>query len=312
MKVLVTGSNGLCGSALSRHSFSSKHEFDFVSSKDCDLRNPSEVKDLFSNFKPDYVIHTAAKVGGILANMKYPEEFLHDNILINTYVIRECVKHKVQKLFAFSSVCVFADNLTLLEEDRINDGPVYEANAAYGYAKRIVDSHIKAAMKQYGFKNWCSIIPGNIFGMNDLFSIQNGHIVPAVMHKMFLAKRDGTDLKMIGDGLSLREFIYVDDLAKIILQLLDLDVPDKIIVSGRAENSIRDIVEEMKYISGFKGEIIWDPASPNGQRSRPSSKERIDKLLPNFHYTPIEEGLKQVWDWFVANYPNVRTEYKWT
>jgi GDP-L-fucose synthase len=130
------------------------------------------------------------------------------------------------------------------------------------------------------------------------------------MHKMFLAKRDGTDLRMIGDGLSLREFIYADDLAKIILQLLDLDVPDKIIVSGRAENSIRDVVETMKDISGFKGEIVWDPASPNGQRSRPSSKERIDKLLPDFQYTPVREGLTEAWNWFVENYPNIRTEYR--
>ena len=128
--------------------------------------------------------------------------------------------------------------------------------------------------------------------------------------KMFLAKKNGTDLKMIGDGLSLREFIYVDDLAKIILLLLDLDVPDKIIVSGRAENSIRDIVETMKDVSGFEGEIIWDPSSPNGQRSRPSSKERIDKLLPDFQYTPVREGLEQVWNWLTKNYPNIRTEYK--
>lgn len=310
MKILVTGSNGLCGSALRRHCSSSSHDFDFVSSKDCDLRSQSEVEDLFSDFRPDYVVHTAAKVGGILANMRCPEEFLHDNILMNAHVIRGCVTNKVQKLFAFSSVCVFSDNLTMLEEEKINDGPVYEANAAYGYAKRIVDAHIKAAIKQYGFKNWCSIIPGNIFGMNDLFSISNGHIVPAVMHKMFLAKRDGTDLRMIGDGLSLREFIYADDLAKIILQLLDLDVPDKIIVSGRAENSIRDVVETMKDISGFKGEIVWDPASPNGQRSRPSSKERIDKLLPDFQYTPVREGLTEAWNWFVENYPNIRTEYR--
>lgn len=309
MRVLVTGSNGLCGSAIQRHCKNSQHEFIFVNSKQADLRSTDEVAKLFSGFEPDYVIHTAAKVGGIIANMRYPEDFLHDNLMMNANVIRACVKYKVDKLFAFSSVCVFSDNLTLLEEDKINDGPVYEANAAYGYAKRMVDAHIKAAIKQHGVKNWCSIIPGNIFGFDDLFSIEKGHIIPAVMHKLFLAKQQETDLKMMGDGLSLREFIYVDDLAKIILNLLDLDVPDKIIVSGRSEMSIKDVVTLMAEAADFKGNILWDPASPNGQRSRPSSKIRINALLPDFEYTPVKEGLRQTWNWFVQNYPNIRTDY---
>lgn len=309
MKILVTGKNGLCGSALWRQLEGSQHDFSFVASKDYDLRDTRHVRTLFDKERPDCVIHTAAKVGGILANMTYPEEFLHDNLMMNANLIRACVDYRVERLFAFSSVCVFSDNLTMLEEDKINDGPVYEANAAYGYAKRMVDAHIVAAKKQFGLKNWCSIIPGNIFGPNDLFSIDKGHIVPAVMHKMFLAKQQGTDLKMIGDGLSLREFIYVDDLARVIFELLNKDVPDKIIVSGRTEMSIRDVVSVMADIAGFDGKIIWDATTPNGQRSRPSSKERLDNLLSDFRYTSVRDGLAETWNWFCVNYPNIRTGY---
>ena len=308
MKVLVTGSTGLCGSALKK--YTNPHNFHFTNSQEYDLRSSDEVNRMFVKEQPDYVIHAAARVGGIVANMKYPEDFLYDNLLMNANVIRACVKHNVQKLFAFSSVCVFSDNLTLLEEDKINDGPVYEANASYGYAKRMVDAHILAAIKQHKVKNWCSIIPGNIFGEHDMFSIENGHIVPAVMHKMFLAKSSGSDLKMMGDGLSLREFIYVGDLARLILKMLDLDnIPDKVIISGRKEMSIRDIVEIMAGVMEYKGSITWESSGINGQRSRPSSKKRIDALVPNFDYTSIEEGLKSTWAWFETNYPNIRTRY---
>ena len=229
--------------------------------------------------------------------------------MINDNVISRCIKHKVKKLFAFSSVCVFPDELTILEEDKINDGPVYGANFAYGYAKRMVDIHIRAAKKQYDIKNWCSIIPGNIFGPDDMFSINNGHIIPSLMHKIFLAKKNNTDLSVWGDGLSMREFIYVDDLVNVILQLLELDnIPDKIIVSGRKEISIRDVVSMLCEAADFKGNIVWDLSKPNGQRSRPSSSKVLDSLMSP-KYTDIKTALKLTYNWFESNYPNVRSEY---
>jgi GDP-L-fucose synthase len=310
MKVLVTGSNGLCGSSLRRLSLSSPHDFVFIGRSDYDLKSQSDVDLMFSNIgEIDAVIHTAARVGGIGANIAFPESFFYDNIMINANIISKCIQCKIKKLFAFSSVCVFPDDLALLEEDRINDGPVYGANFAYGYAKRMVDIHIRAAKKQYGITNWCSIIPGNIFGSDDMFSINNGHIIPSLIHKIFLAKKNNTDLSVWGDGLSMREFIYVDDLVNVILGLLELDdIPDKIIVSGRQEISIKDIVSMLCEVSEFKGNIVWDTSKPNGQRSRPSSSKVLDSLMSP-KYTDIKTALKVTYNWFESNYPNVRSEY---
>lgn len=310
MRVLVTGSNGLVGSAIKEDSESSNHEFLFASRDGADLTKQSDVECLFNTVKPDAVIHTAAKVGGIEANRTMQEEFFYDNILINANVIRECVKHGVKKLFAFSSVCVFPDDLAMLEEEKIHSGPVYAANFAYGYAKRMVDVHIRAAKEQYGFKGWTSIIPGNIFGKQDMFSIEHGHIIPALIHKLYIAKERNTDFVVWGDGQSLREFIYVNDLSKILITLLDKeDIPDKIIVSGREEMPIKSVVSKLIEISEFKGKVVYDTSKPNGQRSRPSSKKVIDNLLPDFEYSSVDDGLKTSWNWFNENYPKVRTKY---
>jgi GDP-L-fucose synthase len=311
MKVLVTGSNGLCGNSIKSLSSSSNHDFTFIGRNSIDLRNQNQVDDLFNSINDiDAVIHTAARVGGIGANLSYPESFFYDNIMINTNIIHNCIKKNIKKLFAFSSVCVFPDNLTLLEEEKINDGPVYGANFAYGYSKRMVDVHINAAKKQYNIKNWCSIIPGNIYGPYDMFSIKNGHIIPALIHKMYLSKINNKPLEMWGDGLSLREFIFVDDLASMLIQLLDKeDIPDKIIMSGIEETSIKNIVDILSDIADFKNDVIWDTSKPNGQRSRPSSKARVNRLFPDFKYTDLRYGLEKTWNWFCNNYPNVRTEY---
>lgn len=309
MKILVTGGNGLCGSAIREES--AQYDYDcFFSTSEYDLRDKKRVDELFAMVQPDVVVHTAAKVGGIGGNEAMHEEFFYDNILMNANLIRACAENRIKKLFAFSSVCVFPDDLSILEEDRMHNGPVFESNFAYGYAKRMVDVHIRAAEKQYGISNWCSIIPGNIFGKNDMFSIEYGHIIPALMHKLYLAKLNNSPFTIWGDGKSLREFIYVNDLARIILDLIPVtNIPNKIIVAGRQENSIKEIVEMLVDISKFDGIINWDLSKPNGQRNRPSSKKVIDSLLPTFDYSDIYDSLKITWEWFEDNYPNIRTRY---
>lgn len=316
MRILITGGNGLCGSALKEEldineSFSKSHTFYFCNREVADLRNMNEVSKLFSELKPDYVIHTAARVGGIGGNEAMHEAFFYDNISINLNVIRSCIQQNVKKLFAFSSVCAFPNDLTVLEESKMHDGPVFDSNFAYGYAKRMVDVHIRAAEKQYGIKNWVSFIPGNIFGKHDMFSVEHGHIIPSLIYKLYKAKQNNTDFVIWGDGNSYREFIYVNDLAKVLLNLLDFnDLPNRIIVSGRKEYRISEIVNMLVDISEFDGNIIYDTTKPNGQRRRPSSKSVIDSLLPDFEYTDIQKSLKETWNWFNSNYPNIRSEYK--
>lgn len=311
-RILVLGSAGLVGNALQEES---KHfptyEYIFCTRKDADLTSQEQVNCLFKTYLPHICIMASAKVGGVGGNLAMPEEFFYDNVLMNAHVIRTCIENKVQKLFAFSSVCVFADNLSLLEEDKMHEGPAYESNFSYAYAKRNIDVHIRAAEKQYGIKNYTSIIPGNIFGKHDMFSIEHGHIIPSLMNKLYNAKKYNDTFWVWGDGNSLREFIYVNDLSRAILNLLENDnLPNKIIISGRKEYSIREIVQMLCMVANYDyKKVQWDASKPNGQRSRPSSKQVIDSLLPNFQYTDIYQGLEKTWDWFVSNYPNVRTEY---
>jgi len=323
-KILVTGRDGLCGSAL-REEVCKKYGLDLVNQNiiqtpknifyfagrdTTDLKKEMDVRILFDTLMPDVVIHTAATVGGIGGNEAYHESFFYDNILMNLNIVRNCIRCGVSKLFAFSSVCVFPDSLELLEEDKMHDGPVFDSNFAYGYAKRMIDVHIRAAQKQWGVENWTSIIPGNIFGKHDMYSIEHGHIIPSLTHKLYLSKQNGEDFQIWGDGQSYREFIYVNDLARILLELVDKpEIPDKIIVSGRDEHRIADVVDMMVDIAGFDGNVVYQTDQPNGQRRRPSSKKVIDELLPDFQYTDIRSGLKESWEWFCDNYPNVRKHY---
>jgi len=143
-----------------------------------------------------------------------------------------------------------------------------------------------------------------------MYSIEYGHIVPALMHKLLIAKETGGDFYVWGDGKSLREFICVNDLAKILNRLLDMEeIPERLIVSGDKEYSIKEIAEMLVDIADFPREIIWDTTKPNGQRNRPSSKKKFNELFPAFEYSDIYDSLKSSWEWFVQSYPNVRTEY---
>lgn len=324
-KILVTGRDGLCGSAIREEVCKSigtmelidhniirtpKHIFYFCGRNTTDLKKDIEVRLLFDTIMPDVVIHTAARVGGIGGNEAYHESFFYDNMMMNLNIVRHSIRCNVSKLLAFSSMCVFSEELKLFEEDKMHTGPVFESNFAYGYAKRMIDVHIRAAQKQHGVKNWASIIPGNIFGKHDMYSIEHGHIIPSLTHKLYLSKQKGEDFQIWGDGQSYREFIYVNDLARILLELVDKsEIPDKIIVSGRDEYKIADVVDIMVDIAEFDGNVVYQTDKPNGQRRRPSSKKVIDSLLPDFEYTEIRTGLEENWKWFCENYPNVRKNY---
>lgn len=309
MKILVTGSNGLAGNGIRRASESSNDDFIFTTRADADLTDWLETWHMIGDYKPDCVINTSARVGGIGGNQAMHADFLYDNLLINANVLKACAKHNVSKAIAFSSVCVFPDDLSLLKEENMHNGPVYDGNFAYGYAKRMVDVHITALKKQYGVENYCSVIPGNIFGPNDMFSLEYGHVVPSLIHKMFLSIQSGEPLIVWGDGRSLREFMYIDDLAELILQMISLDkIPQRVIISGRQQHSIREIVTILSCIAQHDN-IVWDDTKPNGQRSRPTSKEVIDGLFPDFQYTDIYTGLAKTWDWFCDTYPEIRSEY---
>lgn len=308
MKILVTGGNGLVGSAIKKiASKNTQFDFIFVGREDCDLTKENQVESLFLNYKPNYVIHTAAKVGGIGGNMIGHADYFYQNILINSFLIHYSWKYNVEKLLAFSSVCVFPDDSQILKEENMHNGPPFSGNFAYAFAKRMVDVQIRAYKHQHNIKNYCSIIPSNIIGTHDFYNLQHGHVLPSLIHKIYLAKKNNSDLEVWGDGKSLREFIFADDLATALVDLLKKnDIPERLTIAGNKQYSIKDIVDMLVKASGFKGNVIFNGAKPNGQRNRQSDLSLFNSLFPNFNFTNIEEAVKISYDWFDQNYPNIR------
>ena len=306
MKILVTGGNGLVGSALKKIQNDFKYDFCFISRREVDLTNTKLTKEYFNDIKPDCVIHTAARVGGIGMNIKTPAEQFTKNILINTNVIDSAYFSGVKKLIAFSSVCAFPSNVTYLQEERLHDGLPFDAHQSYAYTKRMVDIQIQAYKKQYGI-NYCSIIPGNIFGENDNFNIDDGHVIPSLIHKFYIAKKNNIPVTIWGDGLSYREFIYSEDLARLCILLLEKEVlPLRLLVSGEKEIQIKEIVELIAKIYEYKN-ITWDTEKPNGQRRRPSDHTLFRTLFPEYKFQQFDSSMTRTINWFQNNYPNIRS-----
>lgn len=297
-KVLVTGAKGLVGSAIGG---------DIKVGREFNLTNTTECEKMFSIHQPTHVIHCAAKVGGLGSNLKYKGEFFYDNIMMNTNVIECARKNNVKKLIAFLSTCIFPDNIEYpLMESKIHLGPPHFSNDAYAYSKRMSDIQIRAYREQYGL-NYISVIPTNIYGINDNFSLEHGHVVPMLIHKLFLAQRNKQDFVIWGSGKPLREFIYSKDIAKLTEWALDnYDDSEPIIFTNSQEISIMDLVDLLVSEFNFKGRVVFDSSKPDGQFRKPSSNNKLISYLPNFSFTPIEIGLKETVKWFVENYENTR------
>ena len=297
-KLLVTGGNGLVGSSINS---------DVKIGKEYDLRNIEETNKMFENHKPTHVIHCAGKVGGLSANMNYKGEFFYDNIMINTNVIESARKNNVKKLVSFLSTCIFPDNIEYpITEMKIHLGKPHSSNYPYAYAKRMADIQIRAYREQYGLE-YVSVIPTNIYGPNDNFSLESGHVIPMLLHKMYVAQRDNTDFVVWGSGTPLREFIYSKDIAKLSEWALDnYNESEPIIFSNSSEISIKDLVDLLVKEFNFKGKVIFDKTKPDGQFRKPSDNSKLKSYLPDFNFTPIEVGIKETVKWFVENYEKTR------
>ena len=301
-KILVTGGNGLVGRC-----FESERFRRTGSRKHVDLLDIGSVSDALSLTKPEGVIHCAAKVGGVKGNMDYPAEFTYQNLMMNTNIIEESRKAGIKKLISFASTCVFPDNVEYpLTPDKIHLGPPHSSNYGYAYAKRMADIQIQSYREQYGV-NYFSVIPCNIYGPGDNYDIENGHVIPSLIHKFFNAKEKGEDVVIWGSGNPLREFIFSKDVAKLTEMLYDnYEDGIPVILSTGEEISIKDIAFLIADIFEFKGNIKFDTGKPEGQFRKPSDNSVIKTMFPDFKFTPIEEGLRESINWFRENYPNVR------
>tara|TARA_R100000908_G_C3747048_1_gene142190 strand:+ start:1009 stop:1917 length:909 start_codon:yes stop_codon:yes gene_type:complete len=299
-RILVTGGNGLVGSQFKGG------DYQKINSKDYNLINQREAYHIIKK-DWDAVIHTAAKVGGLGANMTKKGEFFYQNIMMNTNVIESCRIAEVKNLVVFLSTCVFPDNIEYpLTEDKINLGPPHPSNDAYAYSKRMAEVQIRAYREQYGL-NYKSVIPTNIYGPNDNFDITNGHVVPSLIHKCFIARETNSDFEVWGSGKPLREFIFNKDVAKLTRWVLEnYNENEPIILSTSEEVSIKNLVDIIISEMNYKGNVKWLSDKPDGQLRKPSDNKKIKNYLPDYKFTPIETGIRETVKWFEDNYPNIR------
>lgn len=303
-KTIITGGSGMVGHAC-RQAFPTAQLWN---SSKCDLRNQQQVNELFEAEKPEYIIHLAAKVGGIKANQTNLATFYYDNIMINTNVLHAAHRVGTKKVVSLLSTCIYPDAAIYpLTTDQIHNGMPHLSNYAYAFAKRMVDIQSKAYREQHGC-NFVTAVPNNLYGENDNFDLENSHVIPAMIRKIYEAKQSDENVVLWGDGTPLREFTYASDLARILKFVLeDYDDPRPLNVGNTQEVEIRYVANLIGKILDFKGDILWDTTKPKGQFRKPSDNSRLIELgWSSADYTPIEEGLQSMCHWFVENYPNVR------
>ncbi|KAG6332374.1 hypothetical protein ID866_6715 [Astraeus odoratus] len=335
--VLVTGGTGLVGKAIehviehepagSRFGKRPGETWVFASSRDADLRDAKQTLALFEKHRPTHVIHLAALVGGLFANRERKVSglpyvsaacvdasqatFLRDNMLINDNVLNTARIMKTQKVISCLSTCVFPDKIDYpLTEEKVHLGPPHDSNFGYAYAKRMVDVQNHAYKEEFGC-NFTSAIPTNVFGPHDNFDLKHAHVIPALIHKCYLAKKNGTPFKVMGDGSPLRQFIYSRDLAKLFIwQLREYDDVEPVILSvdENDEISIRNVANSIVKVMGYDaGAKFENEINDNGQDRKPASNAKLMRLIGEFRFTPFEEALQETVDWFLANYGNART-----
>ena len=313
--VLVTGGSGLIGKGIQEYlkSYSQKYVYIFLSSKDGDLRDMKEARKIFVTYKPTYVIHLAARVGGLFANMNYPVDFYRDNVLMNDVIMELSKEYKVKKLISCLSTCIFPDGDYIkypIDETMLHIGPPHPSNQAYSYAKRNVDIMNRSYHSQYNC-NFTSIIPTNIYGKYDNFNLENGHVLPSLIHKAYLAKMNNTDFEVFGSGKPMRQFIYNEDLAELIIYLLNNydDSPEPIILSVDEDDeiSIKDLALFIADNFGIEHDRIkFDTTKADGQYKKTASNLKLRKLLPDYKFTKIEDGISATCKWFCENYDTLR------
>jgi GDP-L-fucose synthase len=314
MIVMVTGGSGLVGSAIRDYIQDNANKRDneewiFLSSKEGDIRKRDETEAIFEKYKPTHVIHLAAKVGGLFANMAAKVEFFRENILINDNIMECCRIYKVQKLVSFLSTCIFPDKTSYpIDETMLHDGPPHPSNEGYAYAKRLIDTMNRAYAEEYNC-NFTSIIPTNIYGPHDNFSIDNGHVIPGLIHKCYMAKKDGTPFTIWGSGTPLRQFIYSRDLAELtvwVMREYHDPTPITLSVDEAEEVSIKDVALAVAQATGFTGEIVFDTTKADGQFKKTACNKKLRKYRPDYNFTPMAVGVQKSVDWFVANYDTAR------
>jgi GDP-L-fucose synthase len=309
MKILVTGGSGLVGHGLKQIINSYNHEFILLSSKDCDLTNLEETQEMFKLHRPDYVIHLAAYVGGLFKNMNFKVDMYEKNTLINYNVIKCSHDFGIKKLVSCLSTCIFPDKTTYpIDETMLHNGPPHISNDAYAYSKRMLEVHCRAYQEQFE-DNFICVVPTNIYGENDNYNLENGHVIPALIHKCYMAKQNGEKFIVRGTGKPLRQFIYATDLAKLLMWVLEEYTeksPIILSVGEKEEMSIYDITMLIAKEFNYEHMVEFDDSYSDGQFKKTADNKKLLNLCRNFKFTTINDGIKTSVKWFIEHFDECR------
>jgi len=295
--ILVTGGSGLVG----QHLKDIMPDATYIGSKDCDLTDVTQVDALMDFFRPKIVVHLAARVGGLVDNINHPVEYLEENIMMGNNVLKKCHEYEVERLISILSTCIYpdvVDTYPLKEEDLFN-GPPPPDNFSYAMSKRCMATHIDSYVKQYK-KKWCYLIPCNLYGEHDKYEEHHSHFVSALIKKIY----EATDtVEIWGTGKPLRQFMHAEDLARVIVYMIENGIVDNFNVAPDYVYSIEEMTKIGMESCG-KGdlEIVYDSTKPDGQYRKDVDSSKLLSILDNFKFTPLEEGIKRVYDNFSQGY----------
>jgi GDP-L-fucose synthase len=300
-RIVVTGGAGFLGShvveelkrAGSRDVFAPR-------SSNYDLRSAEGVTHMYRDFRPEIVIHLAAKVGGIGANRENPGSFFYENLMMGTELMEQARQQGVEKFVAVGTVCAYPKLTPVpFKEDDLWSGYPEETNAPYGLAKKMLLVQAQAYRQQYGF-NAIYLLPVNLYGPGDSFDPAKSHVIPALIKRCIDANESGAgSIEVWGTGAASREFLYVGDCARaIILATEKYDKGDPVNLGVGSEITIRELTQLIAELSGFKGKIIWDPTKPDGQPRRCLEVSKAEREFGFKTTTDFVEGLRRTIEWY--------------
>jgi GDP-L-fucose synthase len=301
-KILVTGGKGFVGSNLIKELEKQGLTYYSPSKSEYDLRKEEDVKKLFNTYQPNIVIHLAGKVGGIGANKAKPGDFFYDNIMIGTLILEYARQSGTEKVVALAAGCGYPKFLPVpySEEDFWKDLPD-ENSIGYSMAKKNLIIQSWTYRDQFGFDSTI-LLPANLYGPHDNFNLETSHVVPALIRKFIEARNNNSEsVEVWGSGKATREFLYVEDAVKAIVDAINCKESGPFNLGTGKETSVKELVETISELVGFKGNIIWDSTKPDGQ---PKRFYNMDKFKASFGYVPdtkLKDGLTKTIEWYESN-----------
>jgi GDP-L-fucose synthase len=311
-KIYIAGHTGLVGSSIVRQ-LEARGFSNLImhTHKDLDLTNQANVQNFFDKAKPDYVILAAAKVGGIYANSTYPADFIYENTMIETNIIHSAFINKVKRLLFLGSTCIYPKFVAQpMKEEALLTNTLEPTNEPYALAKILGIKLCESINRQHG-TDFRSVMPTNLYGINDNFHEENSHVIPGLIRRFHDAKiNNDEDVTVWGSGNAMREFLYVDDMAEASLFVLEVDkeiyqahtspMISHVNIGSGKDVTISELANIIKEVVGFNGKLFFDSSKPDGPPRKLIDISRISNMGWT-HKTGLKEGLQKTYKWFLKN-----------